>query len=137
MALKYTDNCKSTLAAPVLFAGTSITVAAGTGVLWPVLGVGDWTYSTIIDSASPTTFEIVKVTARVIDVLTIIRGIGGVQQAWPSNSKAEIRVCKALLDDLVVGGGGGVTDHGALTGLADDDHPQYTMGARVYYLSMV
>ncbi len=23
------------------------------------------------------------------------------------------------------GGGGGVTDHGALTGLADDDHPQY------------
>jgi hypothetical protein len=23
-------------------------------------------------------------------------------------------------------GGGGVTDHGALTGLADDDHPQYT-----------
>lgn len=25
----------------------------------------------------------------------------------------------------VAGGGGGVTDHGALTGLADDDHPQY------------
>lgn len=23
------------------------------------------------------------------------------------------------------GGGGGVTDHGALTGLSDDDHPQY------------
>jgi hypothetical protein len=26
-------------------------------------------------------------------------------------------------------GGGGVTDHGALTGLEDDDHPQYTMAA--------
>lgn len=25
------------------------------------------------------------------------------------------------------GGGGGVTDHGALTGLADDDHPQYAL----------
>lgn len=25
------------------------------------------------------------------------------------------------------GGGGGVTDHGNLTGLADDDHPQYAM----------
>lgn len=25
------------------------------------------------------------------------------------------------------GGGGGVTDHGALTGLADDDHPQYQL----------
>lgn len=27
--------------------------------------------------------------------------------------------------DLTAGGGGGVTDHGALTGLADDDHSQY------------
>lgn len=26
-----------------------------------------------------------------------------------------------------VGGGGGVTDHGALTGLADDDHTQYLL----------
>lgn len=29
------------------------------------------------------------------------------------------------------GGGGGVTDHGALTGLADDDHPQYVRGSLV------
>jgi len=28
------------------------------------------------------------------------------------------------------GGSGGVTDHGALTGLADDDHPQYLTNAR-------
>ena len=28
------------------------------------------------------------------------------------------------------GGGGGVTDHGALTGLGDDDHPQYHTDAR-------
>ena len=28
------------------------------------------------------------------------------------------------------GGGGGVTDHGDLTGLADDDHPQYLNNAR-------
>jgi len=29
----------------------------------------------------------------------------------------------------IVTGGGGVTDHGALTGLADDDHPQYVLSA--------
>ncbi|MFC5947084.1 hypothetical protein ACFQH9_02175 [Pseudonocardia lutea] len=29
-----------------------------------------------------------------------------------------------------LGGGGGVTDHGALTGLGDDDHPQYLTQAR-------
>lgn len=32
---------------------------------------------------------------------------------------------------VVGGGGGGVTDHGDLTGLADDDHPQYTQEAEV------
>lgn len=30
---------------------------------------------------------------------------------------------------IVLGGGGGVTDHGALTGLADDDHSQYPLSA--------
>ena len=30
---------------------------------------------------------------------------------------------------ITTGGGGGVTDHGALTGLADDDHPQYVLSA--------
>lgn len=36
-----------------------------------------------------------------------------------------------------LGGGGGVTDHGGLTGLSDDDHPQYAFadGSRaVYYI---
>lgn len=32
--------------------------------------------------------------------------------------------------NLTAAGGGGVTDHGALTGLADDDHPQYLNNAR-------
>jgi hypothetical protein len=34
------------------------------------------------------------------------------------------------LDYFADGGGGGVTDHGALTGLADDDHTQYHNDAR-------
>jgi hypothetical protein len=39
-------------------------------------------------------------------------------------------------NDLLGGSGGGVTDHGLLTGLADDDHPQYlnnTRGDTRYY----
>lgn len=37
-----------------------------------------------------------------------------------------------LIDPSMVSGGGGVTDHGALTGLGDDDHTQYLLvsGAR-------
>ncbi|MHA2064688.1 MAG: hypothetical protein ACXABY_09970, partial [Candidatus Thorarchaeota archaeon] len=34
---------------------------------------------------------------------------------------------KKYVDDEVAGAGGGVTDHGALTGLADDDHTQYLL----------
>jgi hypothetical protein len=40
-----------------------------------------------------------------------------------------------LTPQLGGGGGGGVTDHGGLTGLADDDHPQYALanGSRCTY----
>lgn len=32
-------------------------------------------------------------------------------------------------DQIISGGGGGTSDHGALTGLADNDHPQYVLTA--------
>ena len=35
-----------------------------------------------------------------------------------------------MVNGQAVGGGGGVTDHGSLTGLAGDDHPQYYNQAR-------
>ena len=37
----------------------------------------------------------------------------------------------ALLELSSLGGGGGVTDHGALTGLTDNDHPQYALSSLV------
>lgn len=51
----------------------------------------------------------------------------------PKTSKRLEAQLQATIDALTArvvaleagGGGGGVTDHGALTGLADDDHPQY------------
>lgn len=36
---------------------------------------------------------------------------------------------QAALEEIVAEASGGVTDHGALTGLGDDDHPQYTLTA--------
>lgn len=46
----------------------------------------------------------------------------------------ELLALIAGIDDALAGGGGGVTDHGALTGLADDDHPQYLLanGSRAF-----
>jgi hypothetical protein len=36
-----------------------------------------------------------------------------------------------IINSAGAGGGGGVTDHGALTGLSDDDHPQYLKTSEV------
>ena len=41
-----------------------------------------------------------------------------------------LRAINDLYDRPTGGGGGGVSDHGALTGLADDDHTQYLNNAR-------
>jgi len=59
-------------------------------------------------------------------------------QGPPGLSAYEVAVANGFVGteeewlDSLGGGGGGVTDHGALTGLADDDHPQYLLasGAR-------
>lgn len=39
--------------------------------------------------------------------------------------------------DDPAGGGGGVTDHGALTGLSDNDHPQYSLTSHTHTASQV
>ena len=39
----------------------------------------------------------------------------------------EREVERLRVKERPVGGGGGVTDHGALTGLSDNDHPQYLL----------
>lgn len=49
---------------------------------------------------------------------------------------AVVQLIKWYLGNNNIGGGAGVTDHGALSGLADDDHPQYhnnTRGDARYY----
>lgn len=46
----------------------------------------------------------------------------------PSDSNEYVRLNGAW--SIASGGGGGITDHGALTGLADDDHSQYHTDAR-------
>ena len=44
-------------------------------------------------------------------------------------------VSSTVFDNSASWGGAGVTDHGALTGLADDDHPQYVLSATNQTLS--
>lgn len=68
---KFTNNAVATLSASINSTATTITVASGQGALFPTLSTGDYFYATIIDSSN--NIEIVKVTARATDSLTVVR----------------------------------------------------------------
>jgi len=68
---KFTNNATATLSASINSTTTTITVTSGQGALFPSLSTGDYFYATIIDSSN--NIEIVKVTARSTDSLTVVR----------------------------------------------------------------
>lgn len=101
MGVKVTNNATTTTAAPVSSTALSLTVAAGTGSTFPVLGTGDYFYATL--SNTNNSFEVVKVTARTDDVMTIVRAQEGtLALPFPANSRFELRVTAAsVLESFV------------------------------------
>lgn len=91
MALElFTNNAKTTLAASVSAIATTISLAAGTGALFPNPSGGDFFHLTLDDG---TNVEIVKVTARATDDVTVVRGQQGTSgTAFASGAKAELRL---------------------------------------------
>lgn len=71
MPLKLQNNASTVIQSALNSVSTSVSVQAGTGELFPTLSVGDYFYATI--SNQNNNFEIVKVTARSGDVMTIVR----------------------------------------------------------------
>jgi len=91
MAVQLTNNAFSLIPLGVESTATALTVTTGDGSKFPTLGSGDFFYLTLVNTSG--TFEIVKVTARVDDTMTIERGqIGTVALTFPANSRAELRV---------------------------------------------
>lgn len=75
MALKFANNAVSTLASAINNTQTSITLASGQGARFPTIGVGDYAFATIVDL--PGNMEIVRITARSGDTLTVVRAQEG------------------------------------------------------------
>jgi exosome complex RNA-binding protein Csl4 len=91
MAIKLTNNASTTVPLAVTSTQTSITVATGTGLEFPILGAGDYFYATIQDVNN--NFEIVKVTARTDDAMTMVRAQEGTLAIpFAANSRFELRV---------------------------------------------
>lgn len=99
MAVLVKNNAFSTLAAGISDAATTINLAAGTGSRFPVVGVGDYFYATLIDVSN--NLEIVKVTARSSDTLTVVRAQDGTTaREYSTGDRIELRLTAGLIADI-------------------------------------
>lgn len=94
----YTNNASATLASSATNTATSLVLATGKGALFASPSGGDWQMVTL---ASSSAVEIVKVTARSGDTLTVVRGQEGTPAvAWASGAKVEARLTAGMIGRL-------------------------------------
>ena len=100
---QFTNNAASTLASSILIGATSLTVATGTGALFPTLTGSNFFYCTLQNTAG-TTIEIVKVTARSTDTFTLVRAQEGTSaSAFSTGDKVELRLTAGEINLLFSG----------------------------------
>lgn len=100
MTVKFTNNASATLATSINTSVTSISVTAGQGAQFPSLTSGEFFYATLVDSSN--NLEIVKVTARSSDTLTVVRGQDGTTpRSYIAGDKIELRVVAASLNAMI------------------------------------
>jgi hypothetical protein len=89
--IKLKNNARGFLANAVSPSDTQLQLTSGTGATFPVLIAGETFFATLVSSDS--TFEIVSVTARVADLLTVVRGAEGTTaREFGPGSLIELRV---------------------------------------------
>lgn len=94
------NNATSTITTAISASDVGLAVAAGTGSLFPTLGAGDYFYATLVSAGG--TYEVIKVTVRVGDTMTIVRAQEGTTaQSFASGSRIEVRVTAASITDMV------------------------------------
>ena len=87
----FTHNAATTLASGITNSATTLTVASGTGTLFPSPTGSQYFYCTLANLAG--TVEVIKVTARSTDTFTIVRGQDGTSAvAWNTGDKVELRL---------------------------------------------
>ncbi len=91
MAVQLKNNATSLIPAGLSSTATTLVVTAGDGAKFPTLGTGDYFQLTLADVSN--NYEIVKVTARTDDTMTIERAQSGTLAIpFPPYSRAELRV---------------------------------------------
>lgn len=99
MGIKLKNNTSSTLATAITASDTAIVVADGSQ--FPALSSGDYFYATLVSPAG--TLEIVKVTARVSNSLTVVRAQDGSSAAgFQVGSLVDMRVNAQSIIDAII-----------------------------------
>ena len=106
MGILFTNNANSTLASGISNSDLSLTVQTGTGALFPNPTTAEQYFLVTLEVG--TLREIVKVTSRSTDVLTIVRAQEGTTaQTWSAGTKVSHRITAGSLSAI----GGSVPDY--------------------------
>lgn len=105
MAIKFKNNASSTLSAGITSVATSLSLSSGEGALFPTLSGSDVFYATLVDTSN--NYEIVKVTARSSDTLTIVRAQDNTTaRAFSGGDKFELRMTAVVAEEFYQRGEG-------------------------------
>jgi hypothetical protein len=98
MGVKVTNNGFGTLSAGINSSATTVTVDSGQGARFPALSSGDFFFATLIDTAN--NLEIIKVTARSTDSMTVVRAQDNTSaRAFSIGDRIELRPTAALFEN--------------------------------------
>jgi hypothetical protein len=95
MSVKTTNNAFATLAADIAAVQNVVTVTAGQGGRFPTLSAADYFYATLVNALNQT--EIVKVTQRTGDTMTVVRATSPI--AFSAGDRFELRPTAELFND--------------------------------------
>jgi hypothetical protein len=99
MGIKVANNAFGVLKAGITDSDTTIVLKSGEGARFPTLSAGDYFYATLIDTSN--NLEIVKVTARSTDTMTVVRAQDSTTaRAYSTNDRFELRPTAALFSEF-------------------------------------
>ena len=98
MTIKLANNVSGFLNTAITASDTGIVLQSGNGASFPSLGAGEYFYATLVSTGN--TLEVVKVTARSGDSMTVVRAQDGTSAAsFAAGSRLEMRInAQAVLD---------------------------------------
>lgn len=109
MTILFSNAASSLLNTSISAVDTSIELATGFGARFPNPGAGEFFYITLEDDQG--NFEVCQCTARVNDLLTVVRGVDNtVAQAFTQNvTRVELRLVAVVMESLLQTTGGTLT----------------------------